>query len=103
MSSPSRSRPSSLARRLVLIGALAVGLAGLGGMAGVVRAADGDVIVLTATGVVDNVMAGYLEDGVRSAADAGAPGGRRPAQHARGQPRRHAADHQHVPRGPGAR
>ncbi len=73
MSSPSRSRPSSLARRLVLIGALAVGLAGLGGMAGVVRAADGDVIVLTATGVVDNVMAGYLEEGVRSAADAGAP------------------------------
>ncbi len=29
------------------------------------RAADGDVVMLTATGVVDNVMADYLEDGVR--------------------------------------
>ena len=69
-------------------------------MAGVVRAADGEVIVLPATGVVDNVMAGYLEEGVRSAADAGAPAVVIKLNTPGGQPRRHAADHQHVPRGP---
>lgn len=37
------------------------------------RAADGSVTVLPATGVVDNVLAGYLEEGVAKAAAAGAP------------------------------
>lgn len=35
-------------------------------------AASGDVVVLTADGVVDNVMAGYLHDGIASAASSGA-------------------------------
>ncbi len=41
----------------------------------VVRAADPDapVYVLTATGIVDNVMAGYIDEGIRRAADDGAP------------------------------
>ncbi len=34
--------------------------------------ASGDVVVLTADGVVDNVMAGYLKDGIASAASGGA-------------------------------
>jgi len=52
---------------LVVLGVLAVGLAGLA------RGASGDVVVLTATGVVDSVMAGYVEQGIVQAADAGAP------------------------------
>ncbi len=56
-----------LARSLVLLGVLVAGLAG------VARAADGDVVVLTATGVVDNVMAGYLTEGIAQAASSGAP------------------------------
>lgn len=36
------------------------------------RAASGDVVVLTATGVVDNVMAGYLRDGIAGAEAGGA-------------------------------
>jgi membrane-bound serine protease (ClpP class) len=36
------------------------------------RAASGDVVVLTATGVVDNVMAGYIGDGIASAESSGA-------------------------------
>ena len=42
----------------------------------IVRAADptdAPVYVLTATGVVDNVMAGYIDEGVRRAASDGAP------------------------------
>ena len=35
---------------------------------GPVRAASGDVAVLPATGVVDNVLAGYLEEGIAKAA-----------------------------------
>jgi membrane-bound serine protease (ClpP class) len=62
-----RSTGVRLARLLLLAGALAVGAAGL------VRAADGDVVVLTANGVVDNVMAGYIAEGVSGAAQAGAP------------------------------
>ncbi|HEY4190418.1 MAG TPA: NfeD family protein [Candidatus Limnocylindrales bacterium] len=69
----SRSYASRPPRRLILIGALAALLAGLGGMAGLVRGAGNDVVVLTATGTVDNVMAGYLADGVQNAAAAGAP------------------------------
>jgi membrane-bound serine protease (ClpP class) len=64
-----RRRPviHRLARSLVLLGALVAGAAGL------VRGATGDVVVLTATGVVDNVMAGYIEEGIRHAASSGAP------------------------------
>jgi membrane-bound serine protease (ClpP class) len=40
---------------------------------GPVRAASGDVAVLPATGVVDNVLAGYLEEGIAKAAADGAP------------------------------
>ena len=58
---------SRVARSLLALGLLLVGLSGF------VRAASNDVVVLTATGVVDNVMAGYLEDGIKSAADDGAP------------------------------
>jgi membrane-bound serine protease (ClpP class) len=56
-----------VARSLVALGVLFVGLTGLA------RAASGDVAVLTATGVVDNVMAGYLDDGITAAAANGAP------------------------------
>ncbi len=56
-----------LARSLVALGVLFVGAAGLA------RAAGSDVVVLTATGVVDNVMAGYLDDGISTAAEQGAP------------------------------
>jgi membrane-bound serine protease (ClpP class) len=66
---PYRARrlPIRLARMLVVLGVLAVGAAGLA------RGATGDVVVLTATGVVDNVLAGYLEQGIQGAAEAGAP------------------------------
>ncbi len=40
---------------------------------GPVLAADGSVVVLPATGVVDNVLAGYLEEGIAKAAADGAP------------------------------
>ena len=56
-----------LARSLVLLGVLVAGLAG------VARAADGDVVVLTATGTVDNVLANYLQEGIAQAAASGAP------------------------------
>jgi membrane-bound serine protease (ClpP class) len=50
---------------------LLLGLFGMtaGGLRG---ASTGDVVVLTADGIVDNVMAGYLEEGVASAAADGA-------------------------------
>ncbi len=73
MPSRPRSHPSLLARRLALIGALFAGLVGMSGAMADVRAANGDVVVLTADGTVDNVMAGYLADGVSNAAAAGAP------------------------------
>ncbi len=63
----SRSLAITVARSLVLLGVVATGAAGLA------RAADGDVVVLTATGVVDNVMAGYISEGIAGAAEAGAP------------------------------
>src|SRR5262245_52612635 len=62
-----RRLPIRLARMLVVLGLLAVGAAGLA------RGASGDVVVLTANGVVDNVLARYLEQGVADAASAGAP------------------------------
>jgi membrane-bound serine protease (ClpP class) len=40
---------------------------------GPVHAASGSVVVLPATGVVDNVLAGYLEEGIAKAAADGAP------------------------------
>jgi membrane-bound serine protease (ClpP class) len=65
------NRPSAIrlrvARTLLALGLLVVGASGL------VRAAGNDIVVLTATGVVDNVMAGYLADGIQTAADEGAP------------------------------
>jgi membrane-bound serine protease (ClpP class) len=50
---------------------LALGVLGLS--VGAIRGVgDGPVVVLTATGVVDNVMAGYIAEGVDRAADDGA-------------------------------
>jgi membrane-bound serine protease (ClpP class) len=42
-------------------------------VAGPALAADGRIPVLPATGVVDNVMAGYLEEGIARAASSGSP------------------------------
>ena len=47
--------------------------------------------ILTATGIVDQVLAGYLAEGIAQARPRRRGGGRDPAQHARRQPRRHAA------------
>ena len=92
MPSRSRSHASLLARRLALIGALLAGVVGMSGAMAVVRAADGDVVVLTADGTVDNVMAGYLADGVSNAAAAGAPAVVMRLEHPGRQPRRDAQD-----------
>ncbi|MET1232358.1 MAG: nodulation protein NfeD [Candidatus Limnocylindrales bacterium] len=62
-------RSARPARRLALVFAL-LGL--LLVAAGQVRAAQPRVVVVPATGIVDQVMAGYLEDRIRDAADAGA-------------------------------
>ncbi len=62
----------SIAVRRLLRSMLAVSLLLLG-LVGMTRAAGNDIVVLTATGVVDNVMAGYLEDGIATAAADGAP------------------------------
>jgi membrane-bound serine protease (ClpP class) len=62
-----RQLPIRLARMLVVLGLLAVGAAGLA------RGATNEVPVLTATGVVDNVLATYLSQGVADAAANGAP------------------------------
>ena len=61
----SRSR-LPIARALVAAGLLLIALVGPA------HGAAGDVVVLTADGVVDNVMAGYLKDGIGSAESAGA-------------------------------
>jgi membrane-bound serine protease (ClpP class) len=55
-----------VARTLVAVGLLLFGVTGLA------RAGGNDVVVLDATGVVDNVLAGYLEDGIATAAADGA-------------------------------
>ena len=55
-----------LARILVVLGVLFVAFAGIA------RGAQPAVVVLTATGVVDNVLAGYLDEGVAQAAAGGA-------------------------------
>lgn len=66
MTAPLRSR-SSLARLVLAAGILLLAVSG------VARAADGPwVRLLTATGVVDGAMAGYLREGIAGAADAGA-------------------------------
>lgn len=59
---------SRSARVAVLLGLLLLSLAGLA------RADEGSpkVVVLTATGVVDGIMAGYLESGIERAVDDGA-------------------------------
>lgn len=54
----------TLASGLALLGALLLALPG--------RAADAQVVVLPATGIVDNVLAGYLDEGIRLAARDGA-------------------------------
>ncbi len=51
---------------VAMLGLLMLGLAGLG------RAAGPEVVVLEATGVVDNVLAGYIDEGVATAAGSGA-------------------------------
>jgi membrane-bound serine protease (ClpP class) len=61
-------RHLSLIRR----GAALIALVGWVLVAGAVRAADREVVVLPATGVVDNVLAGYLEEGIATAARDGA-------------------------------
>ena len=55
-----------LSLALVSLGVLLLALAGAS------RAAGPEVVVLPTTGVVDNVMAGYLGDGIARAADEGA-------------------------------
>ena len=61
---------ASMSRRIArIIYGLPLLLGLFGMMAGSLRAASpGDVVVLTADGIVDNIMAGYLEEGVASAA-----------------------------------
>ncbi|HVL53214.1 MAG TPA: NfeD family protein [Vitreimonas sp.] len=63
--------PRHLARSLFAV-SLLLGLAGMA--AGGMRGADGarEVVVLPTTGIVDNVMAGYLRDAVARAAEEGA-------------------------------
>lgn len=60
------------AARLLFATLLLLGLAGFA--AGALRGAEGsrDVVVLPTTGIVDNVMAGYLRDGISRAANDGA-------------------------------
>ena len=62
-------RLASFARRLAVLLAL-LGLALFG--AGQARSAQPTVIVVPTTGIVDQVMAGYLEDRIRDAAASGA-------------------------------
>jgi membrane-bound serine protease (ClpP class) len=66
MTTRTRSPLRRLPLALVVLGGLLVVLAGAG------RAAGPEVVLLPTTGVVDNVMAGYLEDGVARAAESGA-------------------------------
>jgi membrane-bound serine protease (ClpP class) len=60
------------ARRILFAIPLLLGLAGMA--ANGIRGADGgrEVVVLPTTGIVDNVMAGYLRDGIGRAANEGA-------------------------------
>ena len=55
-----------VARTILLLGVLLLGASG------VAQAAGGEVVVLTANGVVDDALAGYLEEGVAAAAADGA-------------------------------
>jgi membrane-bound serine protease (ClpP class) len=63
-----RRRRPNRNRRLALL----VALVGWVLAAGAAQAADREVVVLPATGVVDNVLAGYLEEGIAAAARDGA-------------------------------
>ncbi len=62
MAHSTRAVRHRVARILVLLGVTLLGAAG------VAQAAGGQVVVLTANGVVDDALAGYLEEGVSSAA-----------------------------------
>ena len=55
-----------VARTILLLGLILLGAAG------VARAAGGEVMVLTANGIVDDALAGYLEEGIASATAEGA-------------------------------
>jgi membrane-bound serine protease (ClpP class) len=71
-----RRSAAHLSRLFVLAGLAWLLVAALRGPAIPVRAADatgGPIYVMTATGVVDNVMAGYFEEGVNRAATDGSP------------------------------
>src|SRR3989304_5596442 len=66
---PVSSRPTDIARRLpAVIGLLGFVLVA----ASMVRAAEPRVVVLPTTGIVDQVMAGYLRDRIADAAASGA-------------------------------
>jgi membrane-bound serine protease (ClpP class) len=71
-----RRSAAHLSRFFVLAGLAWLLLGALRGPVTTVRAADatsGPIYVMTATGVVDNVMAGYFEEGVARAAADGSP------------------------------
>ena len=55
--------PRTVVRRLGSVLRCCIGLLATVA-AGIARAADGDVVVLPTTGIVDNVMASYLADGI---------------------------------------
>ena len=93
MDHSTRSIRIRLARTLALLGVLLVAAASIA------RGAQPQVVLLTATGTVDGVLATYLEEGIAAGGRRRRRGGRRGAQHAGRQPRRHAADHGLVPRG----
>lgn len=65
--------PAVIARRRISRVAALLVLAGWIMLAGSARAAGGEVIVLPTTGIVDEGMFRYLSDGIRNAADEGAP------------------------------
>src|SRR5512140_3542775 len=65
------SQSISSSRLLIARAVVAAGLL-LIALVAPAHAASGSVVVLTAEGVVDNVMAGYLKDGIGSAESAGA-------------------------------
>ncbi|MER3418880.1 MAG: hypothetical protein C4343_07295, partial [Chloroflexota bacterium] len=61
-------------RRSVLVAAVGLGLGGLLLSAAPARGlAPGAIPVLRATGIVDNVLAGYIEEGIRAATESRAP------------------------------
>ncbi len=55
-----------VARTILLLGVVLLGATGIA------RAAGGDVVLLSASGIVDDALAGYLEEGIAAAATEGA-------------------------------